>query len=172
MTKDDILHVVAEAFARVPRPDTFVIQGDWTGSEYSELADTLAQRDNDTLTANDLKGSTVLLTTDALRYFMPALVRLSFWNDCDISDLYSCFVENTLCVPFPRDNIPNHHPETPKFTRDQSLAALAFLQYLKDTMVIEGDPHPEVTARLLDRGIRNWKHFVSQFESTSANLVP
>jgi hypothetical protein len=165
VTDEEILALAVNAFQAVPRPARV---NDCPCDECRELDELLSHRDNETLDASDLDFSEALLSTEALRFFMPGLIRLCLRPDA-VADggLYDNFVYGTLGQPVSKKKPPKHHPRFPVLTKEQSMAVLAFLEHLDRTRY-----DTEERPRELRRALDNWRHFVETLGVTSTPTQP
>ena len=165
LTDEEVLALAVTAFQGVPRPGRV---NSCLCDECRELDELLSHRDNDTLDASDLDFSESLLSTDALRFFMPGLIRLCLRPDA-VADgrLYDNFVYSTLGQPVSKKNPPKHHPRFPVLTKEQTTVVLAFLEHLDRTRYNTEEGRP----RELRRAIDNWRNFVGTLggDSTPSN---
>jgi hypothetical protein len=156
---DEVLRLVEEAFADVPRPEHFT--NHLHCDECLEHDELLRSRDRASLTVEDV-GETSwtplpLLTPEGYRYYMPALIRLAL--SAEGEDLLVALVD-ALGAPIARENPPSHLRQTALFSPAERRAVLAFLRYVCDERqdVLEQRGN---SPRVLARVIRNWEHFAS-----------
>lgn len=150
MTSDEILALVAEAFADAPRPDVFT--SECSCGECTAVNASLQSCSSEL--PSGLAWELSLLSPSAVRYLTPALIQNCLSEIVD-DDLGWNFI-SMVGTPISKTDPPDSLPFAGEFDWQQCTAVLVFLRYVLADWYNESEPPP----REVLRGLHNWEHFV------------
>jgi hypothetical protein len=184
MTDAEVLKSIVEAFKGVPRPkhftdlenrtlrteerpggDTINYIMTWEDPEAREHDDILQSLDPATLSYRDLPywGDPIcFLSPEGFRYWFPGYARLALADRKEPNDHDA--LRHILCESISRREPSRHLRQTTLFNRAQTAATLLLLKRLREKLDEAQEPPFEHVVKALNRGIRNWEYFLSQYK--------